>query len=203
MAFVPVPNTMKCTLVWDLNGVNCINVWYVKKNSGRPDTDDIQEVAQLIMDWWDNIRANVSNQIRLAEIQIRGMSVEEDYQQNFNVNVTGQVSTANQPAPNNVAIVASLSGYLTGRSTRGRSYLPFVFENVMNQNFITVLFRDQILGSFADFMADLVMAGFSWVVASFWGGGIKRAVAKVTDILSVTMNTRVDSQRRRLPTMWT
>lgn len=202
MAFVPAVNTVKTVLVWDVNGVSAISVLHVRKPAGNPDVDDHAQIASIFGDWFEGVKLSVSNQIRLSEIRCTTLTNESDYQSFYLVNAMGAQGSNPQPMPNNVAIVQSWQGGMSGRSTRGRTYWPFVNEGNTQQNFMALVDRNRILQAGADLLADLLIQGFQLVVASYFGNKAPRATALLTPIITTVMNTRVDSQRRRLPTMW-
>lgn len=201
MVFIPALNTVRVVMVYDMNGVSAINRLHVEKLGSRPDLDDFQQIHQeAILPYWTALRNQTSNQVYLRWVEYTGLTLESDWQSTWQVQTTGAVT--GQAMSNNNALVTSWSGNVSGRSTRGRSYLPVVNETTGNGNFVTTVTANALVTAGLDLLTNLIADGFRLVVASYVSNKLPRLSALLTPVTSVTTNTRIDSQRRRLPSMW-
>jgi hypothetical protein len=112
---------------------------------------------------------------------------------------TGNAGLAGDaPAAANAAVCVSLRTNFTGRSFRGRFYvggLPVaIFTDAQN---ISAGQAAVYAGWFMDFIDSLNTINKTLVVVSNYADKVLRAVALATEIISIIVDTKVDSQRRR------
>jgi hypothetical protein len=100
---------------------------------------------------------------------------------------------------NNVALVASFATAKTGRSFRGRSYIAGIPVLNIAENEVTTVFAAFFVNAFAVLISDLDIDNDVLVVASFQSGSEPRVLGVATPVDSVSVNQRIDTQRRRLP----
>jgi hypothetical protein len=98
----------------------------------------------------------------------------------------------------NAAMCVSLRTNYTGRSFRGRFYVGGIgaAAQVSAQNFNTGA-AAAVAGYFEDFLDALEAISMHLVVVSNFASGVVRIVALATQIISVIVDTKIDSQRRR------
>lgn len=100
-------------------------------------------------------------------------------------------SAASQPLPNQAAVVVSLLTALSGRTHRGRMYIPQLSKNLTAGQLATADV-DAICTAVKNYIAALngSVGGYSVAVAS-------TVSAALTHVTSVRVDSKVDTQRRR------
>lgn len=201
MAFVPALNTAKIEIAYTQQDSNAVNILWARDETGAPDATRLQTLAETVRDeFMTGMMNNLSNQLDLDYIRCTAWNQPEDEQYTLNVNDTGSILTGVSPA--NVALVMSWRTGLTGRSRRGRSYIPGIPEENLSGNQAGSALITAFLVNAGAYLVGLAAENFTPVVASFISNGVARASALLTPITGVLVNSRVDTQRRRLPPSW-
>lgn len=105
------------------------------------------------------------------------------------------------PMPNQVAAVASLYTAFRGRSFRGRIFHLGLTEAQVAGNHLATGIAGQLEAAYQGLIL-LTMVGnpdYQLVVVSYWRNKVLRSQGLATDVVRVSVNSRVDSQRRRMP----
>lgn len=199
MAFIRLPLGIRIALEFDLAGKVVVNVYHVTTEDPIV-TVKLIDIALAFVDWWDVELSNrFSEDIALFSVTALNLNVEngEKITQPVTPVIPGQVV---QPAvSNNVALVVASKTTKTGRSFQGRSYLAALGETDVTNNHIVIAKAAAIGADFVLLSGRLAAENADLVVASFQAGGVPRAEGVATKITSYIVNTRVDTQRRRLP----
>ena len=98
-------------------------------------------------------------------------------------------NTDGQPVPA-VCAVLSLRTAVRGRSSRGRLYLPWVSENVMNAGVLDGTVQGVYAAAWDTFFESMITSGSQIVVASY-------KLASAEDVINIIANPTVATQRRR------
>lgn len=98
----------------------------------------------------------------------------------------------------NAAMCVSLRTSFTGRSFRGRMFIGGLGQAGLQdaQNF-TPTYVAAVAGVVEDFITALNTINQTLVVVSNYALGVVRVIALATEIISIIVDTKVDSQRRR------
>jgi hypothetical protein len=197
MPFQSVPNGIKIEMNHIQNGIPVVNRFYTTQ-AGTVSSADLDDLAIVALAFWNNYKAACHVSLVLQNITLTDVSVDGGVQLIVPV-LTGNTGGATSaPAAANAAVVASLRTARTGRSYRGRFY----FGGLPNAN----LADAQSISSgqaavYAGYMTDLIDAltaiEKTLVVVSRFHALAVRAVAVVTEVISIIVDTKVDSQRRR------
>jgi len=200
MAFVPVPDGCKVAVEYTLWDQECVNTFHFTNPGswGATELDDLCDtIFTVFADWVDTyMGANFTLQ-RVTAVDLR---TQFGYQGISSASPV--VGTAAAPVePNNVAIAVKRSSGLTGRSTRGRVYLPVsVDANTTGANNITSTFATACLNMLNALAAAAATIDFTEVIASYVQNGVPLTTALVYVVTSrAIVNTVIDSMRRRLP----
>ncbi len=199
MAYIRLPLGIRVALEYELFGKVIVNVYHVTTTDPIL-TVKLIDIAEIFEAWWtNNLAAEFTTDIGLTAVTALNLDVPNG--EKITVAVTPPVTGAEDPptTTNNVAIVASFATAKTGRSFRGRAYLAGLRELSIAENVIGVLKAADIVDDYLDLLTLLELANSQFVIASFQTAGAPRAEGVATDVQSVSMNTRVDTQRRRLP----
>jgi len=200
MAFQSVPNTAEAVVQLLINGENVVLTFYGWRAAGY-DQDDIDALAAT-MDAWvtAELIPAISSSAAYVGVAVRGLELIND---NFAFDATGADvgDAAFQPLPNNVAFSVKRFSGLTGRSARGRVYLPLTTNDPdTNENYIksaAAVFYVAALNEVRVFMA---LEGWTEVIVSRVTNGAPRTVGEVFFVTGYTnVDLRLDTMRRRLP----
>lgn len=207
MPFVPVPGVVQVDVIylWDSQRVE--NTMYFEKGDGWSLAD--------IEDLLDNIRTfigtellpSLTSAIQLIELIGRLLDTASSIGFSLPINPPESGSIAAESMPNNVTYTVSLKTGLTGRSFRGRNYVPGMHVDAVTGNTVTSGFRSAVLNFYTALLTWAAANGTPMVVVSRYSGvnpttgkPIPRTTGVATPIVSVTtFDSTVDSQRRRLP----
>jgi len=197
MALGIVPNGIKVELNGVQNGVPIVNRFFVTQTStvGSGDLDDV--IVETLA-FWNVYKAALHNSFTLQNITATDVSVANGIQTILPL-TTGNVGAAGgDPAAANAALCISLRTNFTGRSFRGRMYIgglpTLVFADAQNVDTTTAA---TFAGWFEDFITALGTINKTLVVVSNYAAGVVRVVALATEIISIIVDTKIDSQRRR------
>lgn len=197
MALGIVPNGIKIEMNYTQNGVPVVNRFYVTKTSA-PSSGDLDDAIVATTDFYNDLRAAQHQSLILQNITATDVHVANGIQTilPFTTNNTGLVTTA--PAAANAALVVSLRTNFTGRSFRGRMYLGGLcaVSQTDAQN-VSTAFASSVATIFSDFITALGAINQTLVVVSNYAAKVVRVTALATEIISLIVNTKIDSQRRR------
>lgn len=201
MPHIPIPNTARVCLRYLQEDENTCNVFHVRAPAD-PTEADLIEIAEVFAAWWNtDYRPLVQQFTSLQAIEVTDMSADDEEGIVYTTGLPLAGGNAGGALPNNVTICSKFNTGLTGRSRRGRSYFAGLPQGALqpDQQRITSTFQTQLQAAWADLRSSLITAGFEWVVASLYTDGAPRVTGVTTPITSATVNTALDSQRRRLP----
>jgi len=199
MAFIPAENTLKFEMVYNHIGQICENVGYAQM-AGAPTLTDMTDLAGTLVNWFDTqLQPLVSNGTALTKVLVRDMSEESGAAIEFTTDLP-MAGTGGSALPGNVTVSSKWSTGLAGRSFRGRTYLVGlpVGNNTTSANLLDAGYLSDLQDAYTALIADISVDDRKFVVASFFHNGSARDTAVLTEILSVTVNNALDSQRRRL-----
>lgn len=197
MALGIVPNGIKLELNGVQNGIPIVNRWYVTMTSA-PTSADLDDAVAATLAFFNDLKANLHTSYTLQNITATDVHVANGVQvilplTSDNVGEVGGTALAA-----NAAMCVSLRTQFTGRSFRGRFYIgglpqaDLVTAQTFDSGSATVF-----AGIFEDFIDALNLINMTFVVVSNYAAGVLRIVALATEIISVIVDTKVDSQRRR------
>lgn len=199
MAFIPATNTIRIALEYTMNDQLVVNVYYVDKTTPIV-TANLTQIAIVFRDWWVNTqRANFAPAILLQRVIATDVSVANGAQVVETLVTPSPGTLAGASTPNNVAIVVTHLTGLIGRSNRGRTFYAGINASDVTDNFISSTRQTALLSAETTLLSSVSSAGMRRVVVSYFSGGLPRTSAQVRQITGFKMNTRVDTQRRRLP----
>lgn len=201
MAFIPLPDGIRIVMEYTLDSKTVVNVYHLKDDLPITPTRLLQAVT-IFREWWDNhLSAEISEDLVLQQVIGTDVSVENGTQE-FDVpnpSIPGQDVIG--ATPSNVALVTTLKTAFTGRSFRGRSYIAAIPKTSITDNDVGLTKATNILNDFSLLVADLLSSSFSLTVASYVSGGAPRTTAVNTPVTILSVNIRVDTQRRRIPSL--
>lgn len=199
MPYIKLPLGIKVAMEYEQFGKVIVNVYHVTTTDPII-TVKLFDIADVFRDWWvDTHRVGLSESIALQAVTAHNLDVENGEKVTRVVSPASPGTSIGESVPNNVALVISFATALTGRSFRGRTYMAGVREIDITGNNVTEPFAAGTVANYADLLIDLIAKDSHLVVASFHTAGSPRAEGIPTNVESISVNTRVDTQRRRLP----
>ncbi len=199
MAFIPLPAGIRVAVEYTLDGKPVVNIYHISDDN--PITQiRLDLVAAIFVNWWDTyLYLRMSNQIALVSVTATDVSVANGGQ-----SIDAPVSPIPgdgvlAAATSQTALVVSLRTPKTGRSFRGRSYLAGLTRSEFTDNDVTTTFATNVAADFLELISDLNTNNFNLIVASYQEDGAPRTTGVATNVTTLIVNTRVDTQRRRIP----
>lgn len=201
MPFVEVPNTVEVVpqFTYDLQKV--ANVHHVEKGSAWT-TADMEAVAAAYIEWWDTTMKTgyAPTTLSLNSVIVRDLTTQSAPALEFTIGLP-LVGTVAAALPNHVTAAVKWITALRGRSFRGRTYHIGLAEGHVLNNQLAIAVINGLLAAYEGLQAALegTPAGGDMVVVSKYTGGAERDTGVTTPIIGVSLDSTVDSQRRRLP----
>jgi len=145
--------------------------------------------------------ALLSNQANYVEAVVRGLYTQTDFMAIDNTNA-GAGTKNSAPMPNLCALAIKRSSAYTGRSNRGRVYVPLVASDISTaEDFVGQTIADDWVDALNEFTATILTANWIECITSRYYAGVKRTTAVPITITGYSwVDLEVDSQRRRMPT---
>lgn len=197
MVFQPVEEVVEVTLHQRQGGVPVINRFNVR--TGAPITTIIMEdIADIVNAWiTSTLAGNHPATFFYDLITVKDMEVENGAVVTL-VPTTTNGASSGTAAANNAASVVSFRTALTGRNYRGRFYMGgLVTASFTDATHISSGAASGILATLQDLVDALTTAGYALVVVSRWLNNVKRVLAVSHEVITLIVNTVVDSQQRR------
>lgn len=199
MPFIRLPLGIRIVLEYTLDGEPVINVYHVTTDDPIS-TLKLQTIAEVFVSWWVNeLSQSLSHDMTLLGVSALNLDVDNGEKVLVPALPVTSGGVAVASLPNNVALVVGMSTLRTGRSFSGRSYLAGIDEDAVTGNNIPIASAASLGLSFLELVVGLLAENTDLVVASFVADGVPRAEGVATEVTAFHVNTRVDTQRRRLP----
>jgi hypothetical protein len=198
--FVPVPDTARVELIYNLGGQVMENVL----NFSGADVSNPDVLMGLCTDafsaWTATMRAHQTTGLTLAIIRATSLETEIAPGVEYVPTASNAGTNAGSTLPYNCAMCLSLHTNLRGRSYRGRIFVPGCVENdqdnsVWSTSIITAW------GNWYTYWDYLDVSGepYALSVVSRYNHKVQRFIGIHENVTSVAVNRYVASQRRRLP----
>lgn len=199
MPFIPAENTAKLVLNYNWHGHATANILHAYKDGGIL-PGDLHAAVMAVSDWWDeDLSAALSNDLSIANVHGLDVSVPEG-DEDENTTFTSSSGDVGAPSvPNNVALVITWRSGFSGRSRRGRSFIPGIpTDQLDGTNHVTELYADGMNTIAAALIDKLSSVDWTLCVASYVHAGAPRTEALLSRILLHSVESKLDTQRRRL-----
>lgn len=201
MAFQPVPGTAEFVSHYNYFGAEWVNTFYAFKSGDWSDVDLQAGVDAMAASIVATLKPSLSTSLTYSGVTARGLRSEFDV---YASNVTGVGIggvAQNVVAPQATYCVTRYSA-LTGRSARGRVYMPAPTTTQLdnnNKNLVTAAYRDVILTHLNDLVADMGAVDWDAVIVSRQQNGVTLPEAETFIQTGWRVrDLRLDTQRRRL-----
>jgi len=202
MAFQPVPDVAQVRIVGREDGQITNNTLYFFHSGGRPSFLDLGDLANQIAIWvGGGIQSYASAAWAAQLVLVKDLTDATGAQAAAGFSV-GTGGVGGGPAPNNVSFAISFHTALSGRSYRGRNFIPGIPLQAVSGNTITSDFITNYVNAYNALTpgGGAVTPSWTWVVVSRVSGGVDRVAGQATPITFATNTDNIiDSMRRRLP----
>lgn len=199
MAFISTPNCVRTDIQFLIDSQQVHNVIWAQRSANWTQAER-EDLNDAIHTWWTGTaKSFFPPQIALTQINTVNQESDSAPSSLLVISPVEPGTSASTAVPNNVAACCTLRTALRGRSYRGRIYLA--------GNPTTDL-QDQIswtTGALANFIVILqalnsaiTALGAIWVVVSKFHNKVARVAGVPTAITAISVDSFVDSQRRRL-----
>jgi hypothetical protein len=197
----PVANVSRVVMSWTYNGVRCANVLHYMNMDNGGGGNAAAIAPRIIANFAGNPINHIPNSAQLDKITVTPLdefaSPPEEYLTGLPLQGTSPIGAL----PGNVTLVTTFKTQFGGRSYRGRSYWIGLHEGDVFGNNVTGEMRGIVEG-FWELMRVLEPATgeatYQLCVVSYYANKGLRTVPVATPVVSVSTNTRIDTQRRRM-----
>ena len=199
MAFIPTPNAVRASLEFIFGGQVVVLTLGWHKAAGW-DAAGMEALGDSLVDWFDAaLKFQMANDVSLESINV--LDLEDAAGPSINISGGLPITGTNNdlPAPNNVAGVVSFLTDQRGRSYRGRNYVPGIPEPSWQDSIsMTTGAAAALAAAYADLEDVATATGAEHVVVSKYHDKAPRVAGIATPVTAYRVDTKFDSQRRRL-----
>lgn len=198
MAFQAVPDGIEVVFKAIQNGVPVVNVYNVLDTETH-DAARLGAIADVFHTWWvTNLKPVLNNSYVLQSITATNLTSSAGPQVERSYSTGNQGDLTGEQVAGNAALVISWRTALIGRSFRGRTYIGGLDGAATDTaQAVSPAFAAAMAGSAASLLDALTAAGAALAVLSRYAGKVLRVAGLLTEIVSVIVDTKIDSQRRR------
>lgn len=203
MGFQRVPDTAQISIVFTYNGETCINTMYAEKAGGYSLGDLQALAAQVDVQVGSSFLHLQPPEVSYVKSEVRGLDQENDLVAEDSTNA-GPGTETSLAVSNQVTFSIKKGSGLTGRSARGRVYwigIPRSKLDGADENQLLAAYAAELVDAIEDQRVGInAVTGWEAVLVSRFQGGAKRTEGTTFPWTTTTnVDTRVDTQRRRLP----
>lgn len=197
MAFIPVTNTMKVDFIYHIGTTFATNTLYVGASTA-PDSAVVQLVATYAAAWWnDHVKPLQPSTVALDHVEVRDLTLADSWY--GSATVTPNTGTkAGTILPMNATLAVKFSSGKAGRSYRGRNFWIGLCEGDVEGDFVSQSTRDAIQAAYLAWSAEVGDHDHFWYIVSRQHNNVQRTSGERSFVTGVSIESTVDSQRRRL-----
>lgn len=201
MAFQSVPSTIQVEVRYSLALTQIENILYFKTLEPYTEEYIVDLVEAVYAAWADDVMTELSSELTLREVYAKGLENIIDFQALYVPITPDTGDVASSSLPGSVACCVAFKSGLTGRSSRGRIYVPGIPESAVTGNTFNSGYAAALANGVAAAVLDVETAfpTAQHVIVSRVTGGVVRpegATFAVTEYQST--DNFVDSRRSRV-----
>jgi hypothetical protein len=199
MAFVPIPNAAQLEFIYQWDGQIVENV-LTYKILVDVTAANLQVLTTAAIAWWSaNLKPLQSNQAALLTVKATDLSSQTGpvVEDTTGLPIVGTGGTAS--VPNNVSIAVKLITANRGRSYRGRIYHIGLPTSTVTGNTVAGATRTSLRNAWLAALTLGTAPIWTLAVGSRYTANAPRVTGIATTVTDISVNSVVDSQRRRLP----
>lgn len=198
MAFQPVPNVALITISGRVDQQLTVNDLSFEVSGGGITSVNLGNLTDAVENW-----VSTSLAPSLADVwtcsQVHGVDLSVPNGVQASSGSIAQGGSSSEAAPNNVAACVSFETGFSGRSFRGRNYVPAIPNDEIVLNTMQGTFMSNMLTAYGALIgAGTFLAGWQWGCVSRRTGGAARPSGVISPITAVVFKTPyVRSMRSR------
>jgi len=200
MPFQSVPDCAQATVVTTLNGITMNTTLSFAFTGGGYAQEDIDSLAAGVDNWWAaEVQPLLSTSCDYVQTNVRGLEFLSDLEAIDNTNA-GPGGNGNEPLPALTAACISFRTGFTGRSARGRNYIPglCISDMAANENTIDSTVLTSLQTAYELLVASVGGIGWQHVVISRYTLGAARPTGIYRLVTAYVFTDNLwDTQRRR------
>lgn len=202
MAWPFLAGMIKVVVTYGFEGKPSVNVHFVLQDTPATPVPDatLLVVANVFREKWsDDWVTRAGDDWTVENVTALDYSRDggNEIQTTGALPLTGVLAVNSVPSSN--ATVVSQRTDRTGRSFRGRNYIPGLNVSSVTNNELNADLVTDLSTMYTAVRSSLSGLNMSHVVYSLYASGTQRITPEPTTITGTIVNTRVDTQRRRLP----
>jgi len=197
--YIEVADAVLAEFIFQQDGLPMTNTMSFERETSFDD-GDMNDLAEQLSLWHlANILPPMSSNTFLDMIRITDLRTQSGAVIEYTTDLHVPGDTDGDRLPMNCAIVVTFRTNKRGRSFRGRNYLGGLVDIRSDDNHLTQGYVDQFDAGFN--LLDGFISSFGWahVVVSRFQNGAWLSAGVTTPVTSYTLDTRIDTQRKRLP----
>lgn len=199
MPFIATPSAAKVAIEGLWSNQNVAQTFWFGLGT-TPLLADLQALADDVRTSFDpSMAASQSNVYATTRVTATGQNTSSDPQAVSTPSAPRVGSGSGTSVPLNAAWAFSYRTLLRGRNYRGRGYMPGLLTSILTSpgigNLATLA---GIAGNYVTHFVTSPPSGWTWGVASHFLNNNPRAQGILTEIVAVSVDTLLDSMRRRL-----
>jgi len=165
-----------------------------------PSIADAQALGAAIVAWYPaNLSSVQASSVLFNRIKFTNLTSATAFSFEYTTGLPLAGSLPGAIMPNNVALVVKWTTANRGRSFRGRTYHLGLDETNVGGSSVVAGYATSLTTAYTNYRTLVVVPQPTLVVASFFSNNAPRATATLTPIIGESVETVIDSQRRRLP----
>jgi hypothetical protein len=198
MAFIPTPQGVKVAVEGSQEAIPVVNVYHVDAGAAVSDTI-LDDVAAVFSNWMTTtLLPLLDSTYVLNRIVVTDISVANGHQSILTFTTGNVGGITGQPCAANAALCISWRTLQTGRSFRGRTYVGGLNNGVLvDPHTMGTTYANGFATAFVNLRTAIQTAGYVLSVLSLVANKIARVAGVLTEITSLIVDTKIDSQRRR------
>lgn len=199
--FIPVPGVVKCEFVYQQDSQIIENVLHFKYTGGDIGIAELIDITDGMLAFWTAVLKPIQVEtVSLLRIKATDLTSQdgETYECVDTLPLPG--NGLGGALPLNVTVVAKVGTVKRGRSYRGRIYHVGLQQTQVSGNHITAGTQTLLQTGYGALIGNTYHGvEWGWVVVSYYTNGAWRTTGHAEPVAYVTVDTTLDSQRRRLP----
>lgn len=196
MAFTVFPDGAKAVISHSWNGVPVSTVLHFSKASPVV-ADYIALALAVATEWAVDILVELSNDMVMGDVTVYDLSAEfaPKYVDSSKSGTAG--GNVGDSWPNNTALIVSHRTNATGRSGRGRTYVPAISEIDESNGLLTTVKQTAMVTAWGDFITAVEVGGWLFVVAQRFLNKVQLVTGVMRDVTTEILKRELGTQRRR------
>lgn len=196
MAFTIFVDGAKLCVEFSWNLVAVTTCLHFKKTSASP--TDYQELADtMAAEWAAEMQPLLTTEILMGEVVAYDLN-EEFAPKYISLDEVGTPGTSSSDSvPNNTAVLVSHRTAQTGRSGRGRNYVPGLSEVAESDGLLVAATRDNLLTAWGTMITNVALTGWEFQVAQRWSDGVQLETGVMRPVVTEIILLELATQRRR------